>query len=201
MNLQELTKSVLAEYGPELVVVRIAELHNEEVTEGYYVPLCALDTKLIPVVQSPPMTLKVEWVTEEFLDDFGGSRYIDVSGFNGKTWGEYDDNWPAESAHEPARSGLEGCAWEEWAGFTVPQDMVELWEFAKVSGLEPTIPPIDFVAACLWEMTFISFDEAEVAATMAEYSRSAEEFKAGVADGSIKLTPLNLDELAERLAA
>lgn len=142
MQFQELVKSVLAEYGPELVCIRIAELHHEEINEGHYVAMCALDTKLVPVVVDPPVVLDVQWDTE-IAEDGTARRYPDVSSQEGE--------------------GLELSVWPEWAGFTVPQ--------------EPGMPPIDFVAACIWEMTFAGYEEHDVEELNALLSRRIAEYE------------------------
>ena len=149
MNLQELVRSVLREYGPELVAVRISDLHKEEIDEGHYVAMCALDTKLVPKAQEPPMTLHVRWIT----DQFDGYRYLDVSGVNGKRWADMDG--PGDSmADELVLWGLEMSSWEEWAGFTVPDHRA--------------VPAIDFVAACIWVMSCFGHSPGAAEQTMAD---------------------------------
>jgi len=149
MNYQQLVKSVLAEHGPELVCKRIAELHNEEIDEGHYVAMCALDTKLVPRAQEPPMTLHVRWIT----DEFNGHRYIDVFGVNGKRWADMGE--PGDPmADELVLWGLEMSPWEDWAGFTVPDHRA--------------VPDIDFVAACVWVMSCFGHSPGAAEQTMAE---------------------------------
>lgn len=149
MNFQELVRSVLREYGPELVAVRISELHNEEIDEGHYIAMCALDTKLVPKAQEPPITLHVQWIT----DEFDGYRYLDVSGVNGKRWADMGE--PGDSmADELVLWGMEMSPWEDWAGCTVPDNRA--------------VADIDFVAACVWEMSCFGHSPDAAEQTMAE---------------------------------
>jgi len=76
MNLQDLARSVLRSYGgPELVVVRIAELNQEAVVEGYCIGTYALGY-LTPRVKEPALTLDVQLVT----DKYSGESWTEVQG-------------------------------------------------------------------------------------------------------------------------
>ena len=133
MNLQELARSVLAEYGPELVLVRLAELYNIEVNEAYHLPLFALD-KFVPVQSKKPMTVHVEWVKDE--DD--GHSWINVYGTNGKTWSDAMLAEGTSADWDQAQWGVDTIPWAENAGLTVAE--------------RREVPDIDFVAACVWDM-------------------------------------------------
>ncbi len=197
MQLQQLVKSVLTEHGPELVAVRMAELHDEEADERCYLPLCALDTKVVPEALDPPMTVKVEWYTEEYENEDGKIHYIDVSGYDGRTWGDVaGENCTKGNEHELFRVGLEGCSWATWAGLEVDPLIVEIWEFGKASGLKPAVPPIDFVAACMWEMCVISNDEKRREMILQEYIREMEELVAAIDHGAADILPVAPARLA-----
>lgn len=94
--------------------------------------------------------------------------YLDVSGY---------------SLEEDMSYALEFRAWEQWLGMQVAQNSLE--EYGRLC----------FVAECMREMSFISFDEGEISETLTELEESAEKIKSGEA----KLIPAEevFDELRE----
>ena len=139
MNLQDLARSVLRSYGgPELVVVRIAELNQEEVVEDYCIATYALGY-LTPQVKGSALTLDVQLV---------------IDGHTGETWTEVQG---VEAGGE--EWSLDICDWEEWAGFAVPEPL--------------PISDIDFVAACVHNMSWLGHSPAAPREFRAELERRA----------------------------
>jgi len=67
----------------------------------------------------------------------------------------------------PVRFGIEFKPWQKWLGMAVsPQTLQEF-------------SPEEVVAHCLWEMTFISFDETEIQNTIEDLEKKVEDIKAG----------------------
>lgn len=62
---------------------------------------------------------------------------------------------------------LEMTPWSEWLGFKVIQKSVDIYG------------KLVFVAECLYEMTFVSFDEAEIAKQVKELNEISERIKNG----------------------
>ena len=91
-------------------------------------------------------------------------EWLDVSGEDGTL---RDDG-------EPERFALEFTPWAEWLGVVVPEDLLREYGGAEV------------VAHCLYEMTFVAFDEETIQAEREELSREARELRQMTPEGREK---------------
>lgn len=90
-------------------------------------------------------------------DDFDQSDYVNVSGYN---------NTPNENSEELTNSlALEFTPWNEWLGMDIDQGTINAFN------------ELEIVAHCLYEMTFISFEEEEIKAELDKIKNTAEEIK------------------------
>ena len=88
-------------------------------------------------------------VVKNSKDEFDGEEYVDVSGY-------FTD--PAKSIDEISNSlALEFTPWEEWLGMDV--DEQSLLEFSES----------ELICHCLYEMTFISFDQKKIQIEMVNH--------------------------------
>ena len=94
-----------------------------------------------------------EW---ELEIDPESEPWVDVGGRDGtlnKDTDEYKEGhfiYGEENANEEVHYGIEFTPWNEWIAMTI--DPISFEDFSE----------IEIAAHCLWEMTFISFDEIEV---------------------------------------
>ena len=96
------------------------------------------------------MSIQLSWEK----DEFDGEEYVDVSGYG---YNQVNENGPANSM------ALEFTPWEEWMGMDV--DKQTLRDFTE----------LEIISHCLYEMTFVSFDQKEIQAKMDELKRMADE--------------------------
>lgn len=89
------------------------------------------------------------WEGEEASDS-----YIDVSGVK-----------MGDTNAGPERYAIEFQEWKEWLGMEIAQETLE------------NFSALDIISHCLYEMTFVSFDEAEIKERMNEMKASIEELK------------------------
>lgn len=84
--------------------------------------------------------------------------------YNGYTWTD-DEYWHVygTSQDDDSKWALEFSPFDEWLGFSINQAI-----FSNLSRAEA-------VAHCVWEMTFVSFDETEIAKKIEEINASVDE--------------------------
>jgi hypothetical protein len=124
------------------------------------------------------MRIVLKQVTEE-----DGDIWIDVSGKNGTTYRQSDEyknvNWSDELMDREIVYGLDFTNWLEWLDMQIDQETLNNFMLPEIA------------AHCLWEMTFISFDESEVTDIMASMVEVVE----GIKNGTVEVTPLDISDL------
>ena len=117
--------------------------------------------------------LSIEPITSDFSiylheekDWFSGKKYFSISGFKSRTE-EYNPKDPNTTFSLLA---IEFTPWNEWLGSNV---------ISKYGDIKT-------IAECLWEMTFIGFEEDEIREEKEKLNRRVEEIE----NGTAKLIPM-----------
>ncbi len=90
-------------------------------------------------------------------DDFDQTDYVNVSGCKNKSK-EFPDDIPNSYA-------LDFTPWNEWLGMDIDKDTLQ------------TFSELEIIAHCLYEMTFIGFEEDEIKAELDKIISAAEEIE------------------------
>ena len=88
-------------------------------------------------------------------DDFDDEEYVDVSG-------KYNN---PQNEQEDFSQALEYSPWNEWLGMDIEKQ--SLLNFSE----------LEIIAHCLYEMTFISFEEGEIEQEMSNMNKEVEQIK------------------------
>ena len=111
-------------------------------------------------------------------DAFDESEYVNVSG---------RENNPNEDPNKLTDSlAIEFTPWNEWLGMDI--DKATLQDFTE----------LEIIAHCLYEMTFIGFEEEEIQAEMDKLKGIADEYK-NMSEEEKKENTKSLDDLLEGL--
>jgi hypothetical protein len=111
-------------------------------------------------------------------DDFDNEDYVDVSGYY---------THPKIGTDEAELSlALEFTPWEEW--LAMPIDEKTLESFSE----------LEIIAHCLWEMTFMGFDQEEIQEELDTINKSAEEYDSMTPEERAKNT-YSMEELKNML--
>jgi len=94
-------------------------------------------------------------LTQYFDDETNEKGYVDVSGFN--------DDDPQETLS--VSHAIEFVPWKEWLGMTI--NKITLAEFNE----------LEIISHCLYEMTFIGYNEAEIQEQFAAINKTVDEYK------------------------
>ena len=138
---------------------------EEKNIEGYelvYKKLCLLSPK------KSRMRIIVEVVPQ---DEFNDEPYVVVSGKNGTLNKELDDfkylkeKEDSEYANSEVSYAMDFSPWAEWLGMEIDPETAN-----KFSELE-------IITHCLYEMTFVGFDEETIQKESDKIKKSAEEVK------------------------
>lgn len=122
----------------------------------------------------------------EKIKDDEGNEYIEVIGRNGKLQKEssdfeyFKDNIDEEFANSEITYALEMTPWKKWLGMDVPITVIQNFNFP------------DIVAHCLYEMTFMGYNQDEIQDKLEELERRCEEVKNGTAK------TISLEEFKEK---
>ena len=124
-----------------------------------------------------PITSDIEIVLTEYLsDDNDGKKYIDVSGKN-----NIPD--PGEITESLA---IEFVPWNKWLGMSISADTLQ------------NFTELEIISHCLFEMTFIDFDETEIEEQFSDINKTMEEYKK-MTDEEKKSNTTSLEELIKNL--
>lgn len=109
----------------------------------------------LKILQPEETNISIEVSWEK--DDFDKTDYVNVSGYY---------NNPKENTDELTTSlSLEFTPWNEWLGMDIDKNILK-----KFNELE-------IIAHCLYEMTFIGFDEKKIQAEMDRINKEVEEIE------------------------
>lgn len=123
----------------------------------------------------------VLFISEE-VDPISDEKYIDVSGVKEEGLEKIDSQGSNQSY------ALEYIPWEEWLGMKIAKATLE-----NFSNLE-------IIAHCLYEMTFVSFDQDEIKKSFDELNKQIEDYKS-LSEEEKSAKTITLDELMEKLDA
>ena len=121
-----------------------------------------------------PVSKNISIIVSNEKDTFDDEGYVNVSG-------KY--NYPKENTDEHSYSlALEFTAWNEWLGMDI--DKKSLQNFSE----------LEIIAHCLYEMTFMGFEEEEIQAEMNKVEKDIEDYK-NMTDEEKEKNTTSLDEL------
>ena len=114
------------------------------------------------------LSIEIEYQT----DDFDGAEYVSVSG-------KYDD---PKNEEETFSQAIEFEPWKKWLGMNITSESL-----ASFSELE-------IIAYCLFEMTFVGFEEEDIQQELIKLEQEMEDYKA-MTDEEKKENSISLDDL------
>jgi len=120
------------------------------------------------------ISIVISWVK----DDFDNQEYVDVSGCE-----RSDTQLPDELIHSLA---LEFTSWDKWLGMDV--DEKTLQDFTE----------LEIISHCLYEMTFISFDQEIIQEEIDKLEKLADEIR-NMSEEEKKVKLRSWDELKNEL--
>ncbi len=121
-----------------------------------------------------PVSKNISIIVKTVYDSYDNIEYIDVSG---------SYNNPKDNTHGHTNSlAIEFTPWNEWLGMEI--DEKSLQNFSE----------LEVIAHCLYEMTFIGFEEEEIQAEMKKVEKDVEEYK-NMTDEEKEKNTTSLDEL------
>lgn len=172
MNFQELLNQCdWDEIWSHIILNYEDQSHLHDAYHRVYKKLCVIEG-----VESS-MRIIVAKVVE---DD--GDTWIDVSGVNGTTYRESEDyvgfNLNESILDKEVKYALEFTDWQKWLLMEIDSENFTHFNNAEIA------------AHCLWELTFIGFDESEVDA-VSDHIKSTVE---GVKNGTIEVMPFDIDK-------
>lgn len=115
-------------------------------------------------------------VVSNYIDDFDGEEYVDVSGIH---------QYP-QSEEENYSYAIEFTPWKEWLGMEIHPD-----SFAHFSELK-------IIAHCLHEMTFVGFEEEDIQEELQRIDQISEDYK-NMTDEEKKANTTSLEDIIKKL--
>lgn len=115
-------------------------------------------------------------VVSHVKDEFDGEEYVDVSG-------KYEHPKNDEEKYSYA---LEFTPWNQWLGMDICKESVK--QFSE----------LEIIAHCLYEMTYIDFDEEEIQKQINELNIDVEAYK-NMTDEEKKANTISLEDLLKDL--
>jgi len=97
------------------------------------------------------INIVVKWET----DDFDGTKYVDVSG-------KYNN---PKTEEEEFSQALEFTPWNEWLAMEIASESLQ--DFNE----------LEIIAHCIYEMTFVGFEEEEIQEKIQDIEAEAEKYK------------------------
>lgn len=192
MIFKDLVVKMVEEHGVEKIVDRVVELYPDEHEnrEGHAEVLDKL-VSMEPVSITEECYQGMEIEITHVVDDWGDSEspdeYEDVHGRNGKTRAElHPDIDYFKDDHTEECWGLDFTPWNEWLGMPIRQSTIESYS------------ELDIMAYCLWEISWMGFEEETIQEKKADLDERAESIK----NGTAKLIPWEVirKELDEKIA-
>jgi len=91
------------------------------------------------------------------IDDFDNEEYIDISGRK--------KNEPKDQKEQEISYALEFTPWSEWLGMQIDKNSIK------------NFTELEIISRCLFEMTFVGFDENEIQEELNKINDTVEEYK------------------------
>ena len=127
----------------------------------------------IPVIDND-MIIEISLV----IDDFDKYEHIDISGRK--------ENEHKDQEEQSISYALEFTPWSEWLGMTIDDNSIE------------NFTELEIIAHCLFEMTFIGFDEDEIKDEFKLINDKVEEYKQ-LSEEDKKSKTISLEDLKEQI--
>ncbi len=118
------------------------------------------------------ISIVVKWET----DDFDGTKYVDVSG-------KYNN---PKTEEEEFSQALEFTPWNEWLAMKIATESLQ--DFSE----------LEILSHCLYEMTFVGFEEEEIQEKIQNIEAEAEKY-INMTEEEIKENTTSLDDLFKYL--
>jgi hypothetical protein len=194
MTFKELVMKSIGEHGYEKIVDRLCEIYDDEKDnyDGHVETLKKLEgMEPAPITEEcyKGMEIEITHVIQDWKDpELGIEEYDDVHGKNGKTRAEASPDIQAlKDCHEEECWGLDFTPWAEWLGMPIRQVTFDNYS------------ELDAMAHCLWEISWMGFDEKTIKAKREDLDARYQAVK----DGDVELIPWEdvkkeLDEKIEK---
>lgn len=125
--------------------------------------------------QMKSVVSEFELIIEEQVDSFDGEVFVGVCGKKQSVDTTESEKW-----------ALDFTPWEEWLSMTISKDSLE------------NFTELEIIAHCLYEMTFIGFNEETIQKELNKLDESVKEFE-NMAEENKKKNTMSIDELMKRL--
>lgn len=124
----------------------------------------------------PPADSQMSIVVKHCKDEFDGEEYIDVSGIHQQP----------QSEEERCSYAIEFTPWKEWLGMEIhPNSLADFSE-------------LEIIAHCLYEMTFVGFEEEDIQEELQHINQISEDYK-NMSDEDKKANTTTLEDIIEEL--
>lgn len=123
-----------------------------------------------------PEDSEISIVVAHQKDDYDGEEYVNVSG-------KYAN---PKSEEEEFSQAIEFTPWNKWLGMEISQESLQ--HFSE----------LEIISHCLYEMTFVGFEEEEIQKELNSLEKSIEEYK-NMTDEEKKANTISLEELLKDL--
>ncbi|NCU34954.1 hypothetical protein EOM75_02920 [Candidatus Falkowbacteria bacterium] len=123
-----------------------------------------------------PEDSEISIVVAHQKDDYDGEEYVNVSG-------KYAN---PKSEEEEFSQAIEFTSWNKWLGMEISQESLQ--HFSE----------LEIISHCLYEMTFVGFEEEEIQKELNSLEKSIEEYK-NMTDEEKKANTISLEELLKDL--
>lgn len=123
-----------------------------------------------------PIPTDISIVVKGETDDFDNTKYVDVSG-------KYKN---PKTEEEQFSQALEFTPWSEWLAMEIAAESLQNFN------------ELEIIAHCLYEMTFIGFEEEEIQEKIQNIEAEAEKYK-NMTEEERKENTISLDELFKDL--
>jgi len=136
------------------------------------------------------MRICIQWVKPDQINDRG---YWDVHGKNGTLQKEtedykyFKDRCTPEFAESEVSYAIEFNKWDEILGMEIDEETLNNTHLTKA----------DIVAYCIWEITFISFNEDEIQKQADKLKKDAEKIE-NMSEEELKRNTISLEDLKKK---
>jgi hypothetical protein len=158
MRLTEIIeRTTWAEVQASLLSTSLAIEDNLANYKKVFEELCVLE----------PSSTKMKILITKSVDQYAEETYIDVFGINGDPYKELEEikDKDSEFSNTEVKYAIEFQHWAEWLGMEIEDKTFRTFAYPEI------------VARCLWEMTFIGFDQDYIIEYGQQLVRTVDEIK------------------------
>jgi len=140
------------------------------------------------------MRICIDWVDESKLSSKFDEKYWHVGGKNGTLNKEsedfkyFKDNVTDEFANAEQSYAIEFSPWSEWLAMEIDNDTANNIRLTKA----------DIIAHCLYEMTFVGYEEEKIQGVFTELKRRSDSVK-NMTEEELKNNTVSIEELKKHL--